>query len=164
MENLGIDTKLLVAQLINFLLFLYVFKRFISGPFLKFVHNEKKKDEERQKMMSEIKKIEDNLATMETDARKKAKHEADLLLDAAKRDAENVRKDMVEQAQKDAEGIVEKTKKQLEEERQGLYKEVKATAAKLSTVMIDKALDNYLTADAQKQMTEHILSRVSREE
>ena len=164
MENLGIDTKLLIAQLINFLLFLYVFKRFISGPFLKFVHNEKKKDEEKQKAMSEIKKIEANLETMEAEARKKAKVAADALIDAAKQDAEKVKKELTEQAQKEAETIVEKAKKQLEEDRQGLYKEVRAKAAHLSTIMIDKALERYLTEDAQKKMTEHILNNLSHDE
>ena len=33
MEALGIDPKLLVAQLVNFALFAYVFKRFMYKPF-----------------------------------------------------------------------------------------------------------------------------------
>ena len=164
MENLGIDTKLLIAQLINFLLFLYVFKRFISAPFMKFIHNEKKKDEEKQKAMTEIKKIEDKLATMEADARKAAKKEAEMIISKAKEDAEQVKKGILEQAQKEADGVIAKSKKLLEEERATLYKEVKEKAVRLSTVMIDKALDNYLTDEAQKHLTQHILTNLSKDE
>ena len=46
MENLGIDVKLLIAQVVNFALFLFIFHRFISKPFLRFLDSEKKKDEE----------------------------------------------------------------------------------------------------------------------
>lgn len=164
MENLGIDTKLLIAQLINFLLFIYVFRRFISAPFLKFVTNEKKKDEEKQKAMSEIKKIEENLANMETEARKKGKKEADIMISQAKQDAEHVKKEIIEQAQKEAAAIIEKSKKLLDEEKVALYKEVKEKAAHLSTVMIEKALNNYLTEDVQKELTHHILTNLSKDQ
>ena len=41
MENLGIDIKLLIAQMINFGLFFFIIKKFVTKPFLNFVEDEK---------------------------------------------------------------------------------------------------------------------------
>jgi F0F1-type ATP synthase membrane subunit b/b' len=41
MENLGIDGKLLSAQLINFILFFIIYKKYIAKPFMAFLKKEK---------------------------------------------------------------------------------------------------------------------------
>jgi F0F1-type ATP synthase membrane subunit b/b' len=62
MENLGIDLKLIVAQLVNFGIFFFVFQKFISKPFL--AHLKKKQEEEsiRENFASKLKSREEELA------------------------------------------------------------------------------------------------------
>ena len=56
MENLGINVKLIIAQIINFALFFLIYKKFIAKPFVNFINGEKKKEEEnKSKEMKEIK-------------------------------------------------------------------------------------------------------------
>ena len=45
MENLGIDIKLLIAQLINFGIFFFIIAKFVAKPFTKFLNEERNKDE-----------------------------------------------------------------------------------------------------------------------
>ncbi len=163
MENLGIDGKLLLAQLINFILFFIIYKKYIAKPFMAFLKKEKSKEEEKEKNLSNIKRIESELESKEAEMRKAAKKEADVLIAKAKEDAERVREGIIESANKEAGAIVEKGKKQVEEERTLLYKEVKTKAADLSILMVQKALGDYLTADAQKKVTEHILTNLSKD-
>lgn len=163
MENLGIDGKLLLAQLINFILFFIIYKKYIAKPFMAFLKKEKSKEEDKDKSLSNIKKIEGELETKEVEMRKTAKKEADVLITKAKEDAERVRVGIIESANKEATAIVEKGKKQIEEEKTLLYKEVKTKAADLSMLMVQKALGEYLTADAQKKVTEHILTNLSKD-
>ncbi len=163
MENLGVDGKLLIAQLINFALFFVVFKKYIAGPFMKFLKNERHKEEEKEKGLANIKRIEDDLEKREGEMRKEVKKEADKLITEAKDDAARVRQDIIDQANKEAESIIEKAKKAADEERQGLYKELKSKSVDLSLLLVNKALSEQLPEDVQKKITDHILTNLSKE-
>ena len=107
--------------------------------------------------------IEIRKAIEAEELRKTAKKEADVLITKAKEDAERVRVGIIESANKEAAAIGEKGKKQIEEEKTLRDKEVKTKAADLSMLMVQKALGEYLTADAQKKVTEHILTNLSKD-
>ena len=53
-SGLGIDLKLMLAQTINFLLFLFLFGKFIVPNFFKFIQKEKKEEEERIKILEDL--------------------------------------------------------------------------------------------------------------
>src|SRR3989344_4531891 len=80
MEGLGIDLKLLIAQIINFGLFFYVFKRFLAKPFVSFIDEEKQKEAERETSLQKAKKLEDELLKKEQQAQEKARKVAKLSL------------------------------------------------------------------------------------
>jgi F-type H+-transporting ATPase subunit b len=163
MENLGIDYKLLIAQLVNFAVFFLVFQRFIAKPFLAYLNKQKKEEEERSKLLTELQHGEETLQAREKELVQKMKKETEKVLEQAKKDAEKVKEEIIAQAHKEADAVVAKAKEQLEEERNVLYKEVKNQVANLSSVLVTKALKSYLTPDAQKQVTEHILTHLPKE-
>lgn len=162
MENLGIDAKLLIAQLINFGLFFFIFKKFVAEPFLKFVNLEKIKDQERQKNLEEIGKKEEDLTLQLKKAKDQAKTELLKAIEEARDQAQKVKKDLVDQAEKEAGEIMEKTKKQISEERQEMNKEVKERVADLSMFIVQKSLKEFFTEDMQKSITQHILKSLSK--
>ncbi len=162
MENLGIDIKLLIAQLVNFVLFFIIFKKFIAKPFVAFLTKQKKEDEERTALLEKSKKMEDELVEKETAWKKKASAEAEETLKAAKVDAVAVREDIIKEAQAEAEKIIAKAKKQIDEEREELQKEVKNSVADLSTLLVSNAMKEYLTEKEQKQLTERILKNLNK--
>ena len=59
MENLGIDGKLLLAQMINFALFFILVKQFMVKPFTSFLNQERKNEEEKNRMLEKLKKSEE---------------------------------------------------------------------------------------------------------
>lgn len=163
MENLGVDYKLLIAQLINFGIFFFVFKKYIATPFMTYLSTQRKQEEARQKSLNDIKKTEEKLESMEADMRKKAKKQIDEMIAKAKEDAERVRQEIIDQAEKQAGDVVARAKEQLEEEKRALYKEVKGKTVDLSMLMINKALHEYLNEDARKKLTEYIVSNAGKE-
>lgn len=163
MENLGIDIKLLVAQLINFTLFFILFQKFISKPFLNFLHKERKNEEEKKRLLGTIKKQEEEMSVMEQEMRTKAKKQIDEMLDQAKESAEKVKQDIIAQATKESTQIIVKVKAQIEIEREQLYKEVKNKTVEVGMLLIKDALKDYLTEDSKKALTQHILHNVSKE-
>lgn len=157
MENLGIDYRLIIAQLINFAVFFFIFKKFIASPFFSYIKKEKSEEETRQKLLTELEHGEQTLQTKETELEQKMKAERSKIIEEAKKGAEKVKQDMITQAEKEAADIVSKAKEQLEEERNGMHKEMKQQIANLSGIVVRKALGEYLTGDAQKKVTENIL-------
>src|SRR3989338_10910360 len=114
MEGLGIDLKLLIAQIINFGLFLYVFKRFIAKPFVSFIDEEKQKEAERETSLQKAKKLEDELLKKEQQAQEKARKEAQEIVKEAKQTAEKLKENILSQAQEEGQEIKKKAQTQIE--------------------------------------------------
>jgi len=157
MENLGIDGKLLIAQLINFLLFFFIIKKFIVKPFTLFLDQEKKQDKEKEDSLAKIKKSEEAMINEQNKARENAKKELDIIIDQAKKDSQAIKQEMIEDAKQEADEIKERMKKQLEEERDNLYKDIKDQIAKVSFDLVEAGLKDNLDKEARKKITLSIL-------
>lgn len=163
MESLGIDFKLLLAQIINFALFFYIFKRFIAKPFSNFLNLEVDKEKEKEKILEDLRKKEEELIDREKKAKEKIKEEFDSSIKNAKKEAQLVRDDIIAAAKKEADLIILKGKKQVEDEHVTMQKEVKKNVVDLSVFLVEKGLSNFLTPDVQKKLTQHILKNFSKE-
>jgi len=157
MESLGVDLKLLIAQVINFALFFFIFKKFIAVPFTAFLEDESKKEKEKEKVLLSLKKKEEEMAEAETKMKNSLKKELDRAMVKSKENAASYRATLIAQAKKEAENIIEKGKKQIESEKQAMEKEMKKKLIELSTTIIDKAFEKYLSKEAQKDINRNIL-------
>lgn len=163
MESLGIDIKLLLAQIINFVLFFFIFKKFIAKPFSKFLNLEVDKEKEKEKILIDLRKKEEDLINKEKKAQEKMKEEFDVAIKNAKKEALLVKDDIISTSKKEADSIILKGKKQVEDERLTMQKEVKKNVVDLSVFLVQKALNNFLTPDLQRKLTQHILKNFSKE-
>ncbi|OGK26771.1 ATP synthase F0 subunit B [Candidatus Roizmanbacteria bacterium RIFCSPLOWO2_01_FULL_37_12] len=160
MENLGIDGKLLLAQLINFILFFYILKKYIAGPFLKFLNQERQNEREKEDLLGKIKKGEEEILAREIKLKEEMKKQVSLALEKAKKDGFRLREEIVEEAKKQAMTIKDKAHKEIKEERDKLYRDVKNKVADLSFIITEKALQDYLDEEAKKKITGHILKNL----
>lgn len=158
MENLGIDYKLLIAQIINFGLFFFLFRKFIAKPFTQFIHEEQKKEEEKQKAMVEIKTSQERIQQQEKEKRLELRKEMDTALDHAKQDALALKQDLIKNAQNEAAVIISNGHKHVEEERKNMLKEIKGQVGKISVLMVSNALTEYIDDETRTKITQHILS------
>ncbi|MBI3619870.1 ATP synthase F0 subunit B [Candidatus Roizmanbacteria bacterium] len=162
MENLGIDGKLLLAQLVNFVLFFYIFKRFIAKPFAAFLKGEAVKEKEKQKIMDEIKESELAFEVQKNEMKLQMRKQLDEAIKKAKDSAEKVRADLIEDAKKEASVLVEKGKKQIVEERVAMQREMKNKVSELGLFLVSESLKDYLDKDAQQALTKYILKNLER--
>lgn len=157
MENLGIDGKLLLAQIINFVLFFILVKKFVVKPFTAFLNQERKNEEEKNKLLEKLKRSEEIAMEAEKKAKEKMKKEFDVLFVQAKKEAQNLRADLVKEAEVDAQEIRDKSKKLLEEERNALYREVKDKIVKTSLMIVENTLRESLDESSRKKITGTII-------
>ncbi len=160
MENLGIDLKLMTAQLVNFAIFFFVFKKFIATPFMNYLKKAKEDEETRATFAAEIEKRQEKLDEEDKKLSRERKKAQDAALIESKKEAETVRKDLIEDAKKEAAEIVAKGHVQVEDERKELYKDLRRQIAQVSTLVVEKALNEYLTDDAKRSITQNIVKHI----
>ncbi|VVA44290.1 ATP synthase subunit b [Candidatus Roizmanbacteria bacterium] len=157
MENLGIDGKLLLAQMINFVLFFFLVKKFIVKPFTTFLNQERTNEEEKNKLLEKLKKSEEAGIEAEKKMKEKMKKEFDVLFVEAKKEASIMRTDLIKQAEVDALEIKDKNNKLLEEEKNLLYREVKDKIIKTSLMIVENTLKDALDEASRKKVTGAII-------
>lgn len=159
MEQLGINGKLLLAQLINFGLFFLLFQKLIAKPFLELLANEKKKDEERQKAYDKALHQQEELKTIEKEMKDKVHAEMKKLMEKAKKDSEASRLQLIEDAKKTSESMIAEAAKRIEEEKKQTEAAMDKKIADLSIMMLEKSFPS-LSDSTKKEITESILNSV----
>ncbi len=162
MENLGIDIKLLIAQLINFGLFFFIYKKFIAGPFVAVLQEEKKKEAEKKKMIDDIAKQKENLAFQEKSAKDEIHRKTEESLKAVAHAAELERTALTKKAQEESSEIIKRAGKQIDEERHQMEKQYKETLAKVSVLTVEHVLKDFLSEDMQRQINAKVLSNLEK--
>ncbi len=160
MESLGIDIKLLIAQAINFALFFYIFKKFIAKPFSNFLADEVKKEQEKEKILVDLKDKEELMIVNQNKTKLQMKKELDEAIKKSKQEASLYKTKLVAEAGEEAEEIIVKAKKQIETEKKQAEKEIKNKVAQLSNMLISQSFDKYLSVSAQKEITKNILKNL----
>lgn len=162
MEKLGIDGKLLIAQLINFTLFFYIFKKFIATPFSEFLKSETEKEKEKERILENIKKKEEAIVFEEKKLKEKIKREYEQALKAAKEEAKTLKEKLIAQAKAEADEIIAKGKRQIEEEKEMMNRQMKKRMVDLSFLIVEKVLNQFLNQETQKKINQQILKNLQK--
>lgn len=132
MEGLGIDFKLLVIQVVNFLILLMILKKWIYKPFLKFlddraakIHESLKASEKMRKDLKDFEAKKD--AEMET-----LKEKSQAILENVRREALEEKKNILEETTDEAKLIVEAARTQIETDRKKALKDVQKEVSTLA--------------------------------
>ena len=80
MGQLGLDIKQIVAQVLNFILFFLIFKKFIASPFANFLNQEQRKEKEAQDILTKLKQDEESLLQKQVRLKQEMKKEMDKAL------------------------------------------------------------------------------------
>lgn len=160
MEALGIDIKLLAAQLINFGLFTFIFMKFIYKPFVAYMSDQKKNEQERERLLQELQAKEEKLAEKEKKVLADARTEAQKLLKEAEKAAAAKKDELMDLARKDAASLKEKAKADMEDEKSKMYDELREKVIRTSEAMTEKVLQDFLNKNTQKDILKEVVSKL----
>lgn len=161
LSKLGIDWRLLIAQIVNFLILLYVLKRFAYAPILRFL------EERREKIERGIKRAEES-ETMN----RKAKADAEELVLSAKRQAKDImseahiaaqqsRESMLVQAKEESKEIILAAKRQSEKNRLAYVSRFREDIASLVVLAAEKIVRKKWGSDLDKQFIEKTVIEIA---
>lgn len=157
MDALGIDPKLLIAQMVNFLIFYIIFRKFIAKPLIAYIKKQQEEEQKRHSLSQELDRAKSELDSEKKQMLVEVKEQQKKILEDAKVYAENIKKEMIVQAQKQASEIVDAGKIMLDQEKHQAQSELKKYVRETAQIAIEKGLSSYLTGDVQKNITKHII-------
>ena len=153
-ETFGVQTELLVAQIINFCLVTYLLYRFAVKPTLKTVEERQKKIEEGLRFAEEMKAKQASAERERMEVLKKAQADAQALLASTKAEGERYLTEQKKAAEEKVLQLTEQARHAMEGERSTMLKEAKAEIATLTVATTERLLSGILTDDMRAKLNE----------
>lgn len=153
-ETFGVQTELLVAQIINFCLVTYLLYRFAVKPTLKTVEARQKKIEEGLRFAEEIKTKQASAERERLEVLKKAQADAQTLLANTKAEGERYLAEQRKAAEAKVSQLTEQARHATEGERSTMLKEAKGEIVTLTVATTERLLSGILTDDMRAKLNE----------
>lgn len=160
LNDFGVQPILLAAQVVNFLLLLFILQKLLYKPILKVLDERKKKITDSLKNAEEIeRKLEQISEEREKKLIETQREVKEILADASKT-AEVIVKDAHLKAQKDIAKMTEKAQASFEAERDKLHQEIKVEFADLVSLGLQKVVGKSLSEKEKKELVEKSLKEL----
>jgi F-type H+-transporting ATPase subunit b len=157
LETFGVQPVLLLAQIVNFVILLFLLKKFAYQPIMKIL------DERKQKIETSVKqaeKIQNQLEETETRQKEiiyKAEKESSKIINEAKDAAKKLQEETMSETSKKVEEVLSKNKETLQLEREKMIGEVKTDMANLVSETTKKVLNKTLTSGDNEDLVKKSL-------
>jgi F-type H+-transporting ATPase subunit b len=143
MEKLGIDPKILIAQIVNFGIVFFLLKKFLFKPLIKIIDDRNKKLNDA---IDNSKKIEEKLLAVETESK--------LLLTKARDESKIEREELLKLARSEREKVIEEAKIKAEKEYDKGLARLRAEEEEVIRGVSDKFMTKVTEALYKKVMSE----------
>ena len=160
LAKLGIDWRLLIAQIVNFAILAGVLAALVYKPLLNVLDQ---RAERIRKAMESARKAEEQARTLEVlrqQELKKIDAECGLLLERTKKQAGELERGMLEKAKQEASRVLERGKQELAEERAKALREVQETVARVVVQLTEKLLAREFSPADQQRMLKDLSAHI----
>lgn len=151
-NDFGIQPILLAAQVVNFLVLLFLLKRFLYKPILKVLDDRKNRIQQSLKDIAEIERKLQQTTEAQEQILAKAAKDAQEIIGLATKSAEQIIQEAHQKAANDTEILVENTRQSLLAEKDKLSQEVRSEAANLIALGFEKITGKVLTKKDQEDL------------
>ncbi len=159
-EKLGVDWRLLVAQIVNFLILMGALFFILYKPLIAVLEKRRARIDESlknaERISSELKHTTDEQSRILSVAR----NEAQRIVNEARNQVEQAREATVAQAREEALKIIHQSRQQIAHDREQLIREVRAEVAGLITRATEKVIGEKLTAERDRALVSQVLLKM----
>jgi len=164
LNQFGFDIKLFAAQIVNFLVIAFVFKRFLYKPLLAVLSKRKSTikqglldAEKAQKALEEAESKKDEVLS-------KAGKEAERIINESKNQAASNRELMLEDTKKEIASMMEATKAQIELEKENFKKEAKNMSLEIAKQVLNSTLSSLFDNKEKEIIVKKSISKIKQHE
>lgn len=160
LNQFGINPLLLLAQVVNFFLLLFILKKFLYKPILKVLEERKKKIEESLKNAEEIEKRLLEIGQLQEKEIQKATKIGQQIIKDALDSANQIYEETKVNAEKLSDKLVKQTKLQLQQQEQQLEDSIRAHVADLVFSIVQKVTGKVLTKQDKIKIAEESIKNL----
>jgi len=161
LHSLGIDWKMLIAQIINFLVLLFILNKLLYKPIISLFEQRRLKIE---KGLKEAEKAEKAFATAKEEIEsmnQKAYADANEIIQNAKAEASEEAKVIVNEAQIHAEKLVKNAALESQSMKEAAIREAKSHISELISTSLGQVVKNQLDQETKDKLTSAALRELN---
>lgn len=162
LHNFGFDPKLFIAQIVNFLLILFVMRKFFYKPVLDILKKRQKLIEDGVEKAAEAQELFEKTTTKEKAILKKAQEEAKKMIAEVKEQQETMLKEAEVNAKKQAESILNEARDHISYEAKETEKRLAKHIAELSINILQKSLIGVFSKREQDIILKNALTQIKK--
>lgn len=158
--TLGIDFKIFLAQLVNFIIVLLVLWKWAFTPIVKLLDVRTKKIEDS---MKQAELVDQRVADLEKEQHQliaRAKQEASTVLETARAEAEQRKQEMLLSAKQEVERVVAQGKEQLKIEKAQMIQEAKIELVEIAVSATKKILEETIDEKKSADLAERLIKKM----
>ena len=162
MEALGVELPLLLTQILNFSIVLFVLTKFLYKPILKALDERRHKIEEGLAWTEKAAVEEEKMAKRKTEVLREARDEARVIVENAKKDAQRLRDDIVAAGHQEVATLKVRQQKELEAQFEKISSELTGKTVDIAAAMVQQILPDVLTSTNQHQLVTSQLAKIAK--
>jgi F-type H+-transporting ATPase subunit b len=164
LEALGIDPALLITQIVNFAILLFLLYRFLYDPVLNMLQERRERIREglaeaervRAEAEEQRQEYEEELAQQRQESQKR--------IQQAMQASEEAKEEILAEARKEAKRIKDQAREEIEYERRQALEQLRTQVADLSILAAKKILDGAIDEQAQHKLVQDFINKELEEE
>lgn len=161
-ENFGLNPVLLVAQIVNFLIVLFVLKKFLYKPILEVLNKRQVTIKEGLKQAENARIKLEKVVIEEKSILRQAQLQSKEMIEDAKKESMEITKEMIEDAKKQTEKMLNNAKEQIARESLETEKRLAVKTSRLAVTFLEKALTEFFSAEEQKSVVSQALKKIKK--
>ncbi|MBI5071501.1 F0F1 ATP synthase subunit B [Candidatus Falkowbacteria bacterium] len=162
LTKLGIDWRLLIAQLVNFLILVLILYKFLYKPLLKMLEGRKEKIEKGLRDAEQLGVELEKTKELQAAEIQKAKQESRAIIEEAERRAEAAGAETKLKTKAEVEKLISAAKNQIISEKEKMMAEVKKEAIELVLATAKKVVGKVIDNKVNKELIENTIHETTK--
>ncbi len=162
-KEFGVNQTLLVAQVINFLIILFLLKKFLYKPMLETLKKRKDTIEQGVKNAEQARLLLEKTAEKEKQVLKHAQDQAKVLIDEAKKQKDEILEEADKKAKKHADNMLREAQNQIIQSAKETEKRLTLHISEISLLFLQKTLSGILTQKQQDEIVKTVAQKMKKE-
>jgi F-type H+-transporting ATPase subunit b len=159
-QQFGINWVLLAAQIVNFLIVLFILKKLLYKPVQEMLRNREKTIKEGLKQAEEARVLLEQTAEREREVLRKAQQEAKKLLEETKQQRVQMMAESEILTKKQAEAILKEARSQIAFESAQTEKRLTAHISQLAVTFLQKSIADLFSEEDQERIMKNAVKKL----
>ncbi len=159
-ENLEVKWQLLLAQAVNFFILLFVLKKFLYKPMLKFLRERREAIEEGLKKSVLAEQQFKEMRELQARELRKTRQEAQKIVDEAKKRAEEAQKEMLSLTKAQSDALFAKAEKDMDQMKNQRLSEAEREIGKLAIEGMEHLLREKVSDEKKASLSDEAIKYI----